>query len=301
MYFIDFVVLIMADDSATNGDVFDDAEIGADDDYEADSKASALSQKLTALEQEKRELVHENEVVKERVEKLKKTIEELDNEKAELRKKVEKSESENRALGSVAARASELEGEVVRLQHDLITASNGLAESNSEVSQLKAALDGLKSSEEEKRVKLEAVEGERNLLIAKLSKLESNGNDHRAEMEAKEQEVRAFKKKIQDLENAAVLEKGLDKEREELQKRLNELEKMKKEMSDRVVELEKKLEEKERVIAERAVDGNINGIPVSEGKDCHFDLKKEWPVIAGSAVATIAAACVVFYLRQRKA
>ncbi|XP_031109632.1 peroxisomal and mitochondrial division factor 2 [Ipomoea triloba] len=280
----------MADESATNGDVFiGDAEIGANDDSQSESKTSVLSQKLAASEKENRELVRENEVVKEIEEKLKKTIEKLESERAELRKKVEKSGTENRALGSVAARASELEGEVVRLQHDLITATNGLAEANSEVSQLKAALDGLKTSEEEKRLKLEAVEGERNLLIEKLTKLESSENDHRAEMEAKEQVNRVLTKKIQDLVNASLLAKGLDKEKEELRKRLDELEKMK-------TELEEKLEEKERLITEKTVHGSVNGI-----KDCHPGLKMEWPVIAGSAVATIAAVSVVFYLHQRKA
>nr|GLL47252.1 peroxisomal and mitochondrial division factor 2-like [Ipomoea trifida]GMD87632.1 peroxisomal and mitochondrial division factor 2-like [Ipomoea batatas] len=280
----------MADESATNGDVFiDGAEIGANDDSQSESKTSVLSQKLAASEKENRELVRENEVVKEIEEKLKKTIEKLESERAELRKKVEKSGTENRALGSVAARASELEGEVVRLQHDLITATNGLAEANSEVSQLKAALEGLKTSEEEKRLKLEAVEGERNVLIEKLTKLESSENDHRAEMEAKEQVNRVLTKKIQDLVNASVLAKGLDKEKEELRKRLDELEKMK-------TELEEKLEEKERLITEKTVHGSVNGI-----KDCHPGLKMEWPVIAGSAVATIAAVSVVFYLHQRKA
>lgn len=280
----------MADESATNGDVFiGDAEIGANDDSQSESKTSVLSQKLAASEKENRELVRENEVVKEIEEKLKKTIEKLESERAELRKKVEKSGTENRALGSVAARASELEGEVVRLQHDLITATNGLAEANSEVSQLKAALEGLKTSEEEKRLKLEAVEGERNLLIEKLTKLESSENDHRAEMEAKEQVNRVLTKKIQDLVNASVLAKGLDKEKEELRKRLDELEKMK-------TELEEKLEEKERLITEKTVHGSVNGI-----KDSHPGLKMEWPVIAGSAVATIAAVSVVFYLHQRKA
>ncbi|XP_019153808.1 PREDICTED: peroxisomal and mitochondrial division factor 2-like isoform X1 [Ipomoea nil] len=226
-------VLIMADESATNGVVFHDAEIGANDDSKVESKTSALSQKLVALEKENRELVRENEVVKEIEEKLKKTIEKLENEKDELRKKVEKPGLENRALGSLAARASELEGELVWLQHNLINATYDLAETNYEVSQLKTVLEGSKTREEEKRSKLETVEGEKNMLITKLTNLESTENDLRSEVEAKQKEFRAVLRKCAILFN-------VDKRRKELRKLLDEEEKVKK-------ELEEKLE-KERVI-----------------------------------------------------
>nr|GMD87543.1 peroxisomal and mitochondrial division factor 2-like [Ipomoea batatas] len=51
----------MADESATNGDVFDDAEIGTND----DSKAQMTSAKIAVF----RQLVNENEVINERAEK----------------------------------------------------------------------------------------------------------------------------------------------------------------------------------------------------------------------------------------
>ncbi|MCE3050951.1 hypothetical protein HAX54_048586 [Datura stramonium] len=78
--------LTMADDTVTNGEFFDDApvEIAAMKLLDAASKTSALKQKIAALEQEKTQLLHENDVIKQRIEKLKYSIEESQNEKDEL-------------------------------------------------------------------------------------------------------------------------------------------------------------------------------------------------------------------------
>uniref|UniRef100_A0A3Q7IC65 Uncharacterized protein n=1 Tax=Solanum lycopersicum TaxID=4081 RepID=A0A3Q7IC65_SOLLC len=205
----------MADENAANGDVFDDAvEIEGEEDSDAALKTAPLTHKIAALEQENNQLFRENQVIKEKMEKSKHSIEEIQNEKVELQKKAKKFESDNNALGPVAGRAAELEGEQSRLQHDLITSLNDLEESNSELSKLKLDLEGLKSSDNEKRVKLETVETERNLLLVKLNKLEVSEKDHRAEGEVKEKEIRGLKNQLEDLKatvkknevNASVLD-----------------------------------------------------------------------------------------------
>lgn len=284
------VVIVMADDSVTNGEVFEDS-------YDAESNTSALSAKIAALEQENRQLVHENEVIKERAEKLKQSIEGSSNEKAELQKMVEESEFETRALGSVAARAAQLEGEVSRLQDDLGKALSDLEESSSEVSLLRSTLVGLESSENEKEIKIQAIEEEKNLLILKVEKLEASGNDQIAEKEAKEQQILALKNRLVDLEASVVINQGWDKEKAELEMAKKEAEARVDEMKGRVREIEKKIEDKEQLIA----DVHTNGMPVAEGKnDRAIGLKVEWPLVAGSAIAAITLATATIYLRNAR-
>ncbi|MCD7469947.1 hypothetical protein HAX54_009367 [Datura stramonium] len=290
----------MADENAANGDVFDDAvEIEGEEDSDAALRTAPLTQKIAALEQENNQLFRENQVIKERMEKSKHLIEEIQNEKLELRKKAEKFESENRALGSVAARAAELEGEHSRLQHDLITAMNELEESNSELSKLKLALEGLKSSENEKSVKLGAIETERNLLLLKVEKLEASEKDQRADVEGKEKEIRGLKKQIEDLEATVINNEAWKKEKEALHSVKDELEKRVIEMMGKVTGLEKKLEEKEMLITEREVDNNINGIS-AEDKVKSPGGKVNIPVVAASSVAAVAMVGILCYLRYAR-
>ncbi|XP_031257317.1 peroxisomal and mitochondrial division factor 2 [Pistacia vera] len=81
-----------------------------------DNKIAELTRKTEALEEENREM-------KERIKKL--TIE------------IEGSEEDKRVFESIAARAVELETEVSRLQHDLITAMSEGDEASAEVAELK--------------------------------------------------------------------------------------------------------------------------------------------------------------------
>lgn len=290
----------MADENTANGDVFDDAvEIEGEEDSDAALKTAPLTHKIAALEQENNQLFRENQVIKERMEKSKHSIEEIQNEKVELQKKAEKFESENRSLGSVAARAAELEGEQSRLQHDLITAMNDLEESNSELSKLKLALEGLNISENEKSVKLGAIESERNLLLLKVKKLEASEKDQRAEVEGKEKEIRGLKKQIEDLEATVKNNEAWKKEKEALHMVKDELEKRVTEMTGKVTELEKKLEEKETLITERGVDSNISGISADD-KIKSPGGKVDLLVVAASSVAAVAMVGILCYLRYAR-
>lgn len=290
----------MADENAANGDVFDDAvEIEGEEDSDAALKTAPLTHKIAALEQENNQLFRENQVIKERMEKSKHSIEEIQNEKVELQKKAEKFESENRALGSVAARAAELEGEQSRLQHDLITSMNDLEESNSELAKLKLALEGLKSSENEKSVKLDAIESERNLLLVKVKKFEASEKDQRAEVEAKEKEIRGLKKQLEDLKTTVKNNEAWKKEKEVLHTVKDELEKRVIEMMSKVTELEKKLEEKETLVTERDVDSNINGIS-AEDKVKSPGGNVDLLVVAASSVAAVAVVGILCFLRYAR-
>ncbi|CAN4087312.1 unnamed protein product [Withania somnifera] len=286
----------MVDENTANGDAFDDAvEIEGEEDLDAALKTAPLPQKIAALEQENNQLFRENQVIKERMEKSKHSIEEIQNEKVELQKKAEKFESENRSLGLVAAQAAGLEGEQSRLQHDLITAMNDLEESNSELAKLKLALEGLKSSENEKSVKLSAIESERNLLLLKVRKLEASEKDQRAEVEGKEREIRGLKKQIEDFEAAVKNNEAWKKEKEALHMVKDELEKRVAEMTGKVTELE----EKETLINEREVDSNINGISAEDNVKSP-GRKVDLLVVAASSVAAVAVIGNFSYLRYAR-
>ncbi|KAH0722035.1 hypothetical protein KY289_005079 [Solanum tuberosum] len=287
----------MAEENAANGDVFDDAvEIEGEEDSDAALKTAPLTHKIAALEQENNQLFRENQVIKEKMEKSKHSIEEIQNEKVELQKKAEKIELENKALGSVAGRAAELEGEQSRLQHDFITSMNDLEESNSELSKLKLDLEGLKSSDNEKSVKLEAIETERNLLLVKVKKLEASEKDLRAEGEVKEKEIRGLKNQLEDLKATVKKNEAWKREKEALHTVKDELEKRVIEMMSKVTELEKKLEEKETLITERGVDNNINGISAEDKVKApggNVDLL----MAAASSVAAVAVIGILCFLR----
>ncbi|XP_019153912.1 PREDICTED: sporulation-specific protein 15-like [Ipomoea nil] len=257
----------MADDSGNNGEV-----------YNAEIKTSALSAKISALEQENRQLVHENEVIKERAEKLKQSIDDSSNEKAELQKMVDESEFETRALGSINARVVELEGEVSQLRDDLSKALNDLKDSSSEASLLRSTLVGLKSSENEKEIKIQAIENEKNLLILKVEELEASRDNLKVEKESNEHLIRYNKHSLAELEASVVINQDWDKEKAELEMAKKEAKARVDEMKERVLEIEKKLED-------------TDGIPVAEGKS--FKVKK-WPLVA------IALATTVFYLRNAR-
>lgn len=329
----------MSDLTIVNG-VSDDKNIQIEDNSGDgnDSKVAALMQKIAALEQEKSELVHENEIVKERVSKLKGEIEESDAENGKLK-------SESKVLDSIAGRAAQLETEVSRLQHDLLSSINENQEISAELSVTKQEIEELRKSEVSKSASLEAMQRERNLLLEKISKdsegvkesnsrvsdlekkiqaLEMRDSGYKSEkikaeeemkekIEERDVKIRDLQSLVDDLE--AVLERS-NKEREELEIVKNELEALLKKSERKVKEMEgkmgllhKELEGSEKMISglkEKAADG-INGDDVVIERGIVGDDEKgflgfnlEWPVMAASAGA-IALLAVVYlhHVRQR--
>ncbi|XP_052179071.1 peroxisomal and mitochondrial division factor 1-like [Diospyros lotus] len=244
----------MADAAAINGESMrggdraveiagseDREEVFVDFD-ESDPKTSSLIQKIETLEQEKRELVHENDVVKGRIKKLKEETEKLESDKAELKKEVEQSEAEKKTLQSVAARAAELETDVSRMQHDLITSMSDADEANKEISELKILVEELKKSEAEKESKAMVLEKERNLLLERLHK---DGEQMKAMTESK---VRELEKKLEALEGRESVEKSerINIEREAKVK-LNDKDK-------EIQQLKKSIEDLDSVLARNGLE-----------------------------------------------
>lgn len=293
----------MADATVINGEVAGDraVEITGDDGDDASTKISGLNQKIADLEGENGKAILENEGYKKQIQELEASVTELTTANVDLKQQVEKGESENKALGAVVARAAELEVEVSRLQHDLVSALSDLQESTVELSDLKSEFEGVTEREKEKDVKLEAIGKERDLLLAKVEKLEAVESSLSGESEGKEKEIRSLKKNVEELEVVVESSKSLEKLKNELEKTI---EKMKEEISG----FESILEEKEKVIRgfemkERAVVGGVNGDASieSEKKGLIGGLKqKDWLVVGGSTVAAVAVMGVACYVHAAR-
>ncbi|KAL6570757.1 hypothetical protein OROGR_000307 [Orobanche gracilis] len=289
----------MADETVMDGEFFDDrmVEISGN---EASTKISGLITKIFDLERENAKTILENEGYNNQIEELKTSIEELSTEIVELKKQVEKAESESKSMAAVADRAAELEAEVSRLQHDLVSAMSDLQESSAELSKLKKDLEGVEEREKEQDAKLEAFGKERDLLLSKVEKLEGVESSLRNESKGKEKELRGLKKSIHELEMAVESGKSLEKLKNELEK---EIEKMKVQFSILQSNLKEKksmiceLERKERAHGVLSGDDLIKG----EKKIIIGGLKQnDWLLVGGSAVAAFVVVGVVSYLHARK-
>ncbi|KAL2247219.1 UNVERIFIED_CONTAM: hypothetical protein Sindi_2574200 [Sesamum indicum] len=274
-------------------------EIAAD---EASSKISQLKERITDLENENGTIIRENKEYKQKIEELKSSVRDLSAENVDLKKQVNKVQSENKASQVVVARAANLETEVSRLQHDLAAAMSDLKESSEELSDLKRDLVGMKVREKEKDVKLGAVEMEKALLVAKVEKLAGGESSLRDELQVKEKEIRGLKKNVEELEVVVGSSKNSEKLKNELEKTI---EKMKAEISV----LEHSLDEKEKVISglkskERVVlDGGINGDAIVESgkKGSIGGLKqREWIFVGGSTIVALAAVGITCYIHAGK-
>ncbi|KAL7087235.1 hypothetical protein ACP275_13G055000 [Erythranthe tilingii] len=291
----------MADETVINGDFSNDRAVEITGEEEASSKISVLTQKITDLELENKKNIQQNEGYKQEIEELKASVRELSGANVEWKNKFEKAESEIKTLGSVAARAAELEIDVSRLHHDLVSAVSDLQENTVEVSNLKKELEGAKEREKDKDVKLEVIGKERDLLLAKVEKLEGFKTSLRDESDVKEKEIRGLKKKIEELAAIVDISKNLEKVRQELE---NSIVKMKGEITI----LENSLEEKNNVIRgfetkEREVDEIVNrDLGLNNGGEKKKGLligglkQKDWVLVGGSTFATVAVMGVACYV-----
>lgn len=284
----------MADETMINGE-FSDAqsvEITGDDDS---TKISGLTQQISDLERENGKIIRQNEDYKQKIEELKASVEELISENAERKKEVEELQSENRILGSVAARAAELEAEVSRLQHDLVSAMSDLQESTGEISDLKRGLEGVKERVKDKDFELDAMRKERDLLLAKVGKLEEDESSLRGESEGKEKEIRVLKKNLEELEVVLESNKVLETLRSGLEKTVEKL-------TGKISVLESSLDEKQKLITgfetkERAAEEKVNG----EAKGLIGGMKeKNWLLVGGSTVAAVAVMGVACYMHTAR-
>ncbi|XP_044504119.1 peroxisomal and mitochondrial division factor 1-like [Mangifera indica] len=267
-------------------------------DLDQENQIAELTRKTEVLEEENREM-------KENIKNL--TIE------------IEGSEEDKKVFESIAARAFELETEVSRLQHDLITAMSAGDEAIAEVAELKTNLrekvvkleglekeiDGLKSekADSEKKVR----ELERKIGTLEVRELEEKSKRVRVEEELrekideKESEISGFKKKVKDLESE------LDKwkvEKKSVEGSLKESVSKSKEMEVKISELEKEIEKAKAVISglkEKTLDGfngNVRDFKPSVD-DGRKSLNLQWPIVAATASVLAVAVVGVCYARRR--
>ncbi|TQD85365.1 hypothetical protein C1H46_029053 [Malus baccata] len=302
--------------------------------FDADQTAE-LGRKVEGLEREKLELQRENKETKEKIQELTAEIEKLKSSEKETKERlremeleIERTEEGKDVLESVANRAMELETEVARLQHDLISAMAEGEDANNEVAELKRVLgergekidslekelESLKKAkaDSEKRIR----ELERKIGVLEVKETEEKSKKIRVEeemrerLDEKESELSLFKKKVEDLESVIV------KNNAELGKRVSEklnVEAALRESEDKCRGMEMKMGklQKDVLDAEKVINGlkertvgEINGT-VNEVKEISRETESKGlslPVVAGSTgvvVATAAAVVYVLYVRQR--
>ncbi|KAJ9147179.1 hypothetical protein P3X46_029369 [Hevea brasiliensis] len=285
--------------------------------YDVDERENEakLKQKIEVLEKEKFLLANENGKIKNQMRQLTVEIDSLRSGELELKlrleavgKEMEQSDESKRALDSIANRAVQLETEVSRLQHDLITSMSEGEEANAAISELKSILG-------EKEVKLEELkqekvetekkvrEFERKIAVLEVKEIEERSRRVRIEEEMreklaeKEKETFQYKNKFLELENEVAKKEGWED-------KLKVSEEKVRDMEEKMAKLQKDAEEARKVVGglkKRTVDA-INGIRVDSLDNESKGLKMQWPVLAvGSTGAIAVAAAVVYVCYARRA
>ncbi|GAV65173.1 hypothetical protein CFOL_v3_08688 [Cephalotus follicularis] len=323
----------MEDDKAING-----VASPAGDDQTADNffdvdETTELTRRIEGFEKEKRGLIGENQEIKERIERLAADMEEVKGREEEMKERLrfmesetEESEDDKKVLESIAARAADLETEVSRLQHDLISTLSEVEEANVEISALKRVLgekdgkievlereiEGLRKDKADNERKERELE--RKLGVLEVREIEERSKRIRVEEEMrerideKEREVSGFKKKVEGLEfevanNWKELE-TLNLEKKCVEEALRESQEKAGAMEFKMIQLQKEAEDAEKVIGglkERTAEV-INGTAaakvmnrvVNDGEE--GGLKLQWPVLAAGSTGVIAAAAAVVYV-----
>lgn len=253
----------MADNEALVNGVNGDSSDLYDADHPAKKTTSVtsvdeLNQRIEALEKEKSDLERQNSQSEAKIGELQVEIETLRMENAE-------SESNRRAAEAIAKRAAELEGHVVRLEHDYITAMNEGAEASREVQQLTAMIREL-------------------------------GEKAKREKEERESEITTLRREKKEVEDSVGELKTLLKESEDkvkqMEEKMDELVKKSEESDNLINGLMETIAEREANIPE-AVDEKLSD-------DGFKGLKAQLPVIgAVSAGVVIVAAAAACYVRHK--
>ncbi|KAL8136356.1 hypothetical protein V2J09_002357 [Rumex salicifolius] len=287
-----------------NGDSveFDDLAVKKTEAKEVFSGDHFLKARIKELEHEKRELAMEKD-------EMKAVLEKMEEEKLAAGKKMEAAEAERnelemKAMQSITKRAFDLEGEVLRLQHDLGSAMNAGDEASREVERLMREVDELKK---EKSALLEKVIAQ----VEELKRLESDSGskiiDLENQIESLTESDRVARKE------AAIAEEKAKARLNELEREITQVKKEKTAVEGRMASLddelkssEKKVIEMAKRIQELAEDAEANGKILDEmvEKAAERDAGNKVPlplagaVSAGVIVAAIAV-CYVNYSRTR--
>lgn len=310
----------MADEAIVNGVSDPEVENPRPADQRGiEPEVNDLTLKLKLLELEKFNLSRENDETKERVGELMAEIGKLRSDEAEMRVKLEKmgreaelAEDGKRAMESIVTRAADLEIEVSRLQHDLISAMNDAEEANKEVAELRSAaeekgrrieglereVEGFKNSRAETDIKVRELE--RKIGALEVWESEARSEKVRAEMELKEKleekemEISGLKQQIGDLEaRIAKLGSELQSSKSEklgVEDALKKSEEKAKEMELKLVQLQRELELKDKTA--ETINGRREIVAAIEDKGS----KLQWPVVAAGSTGAIVVAAAVAYV-----
>lgn len=302
----------MADDeSIANGVAAENDDQPDESFYDADERENEamLKKKIDNLEKEKSSLANENGEIKDQMRQLTAEIDSLKSGESALKqrlealgKEMEQSEESKRALESIANRAVQLETEVSRLQHDLITSMSDSEEANAAIYELKRALG-------EKDVKLDELKNEiveteqivreleRKIGVLEVKESEERSKWVRIEEEMKEKlsenerEIFQYRNRFLELESEVAKKEGLENRMKASQEKLRDME-------AKTAELLKEAEKAEKVVGgfkERTVEA-INGIQVESTDQVSKGLKMQWPLLAVGSTGAIAAAAAVVYV-----
>ncbi|XP_039058807.1 peroxisomal and mitochondrial division factor 2-like [Hibiscus syriacus] len=263
------------------------------DENEDEATLINLTQKVEALEKEKLELGNQNKQVKEKIKNLTLQVDQLRNKEDEAEPEPDEWEDDNAVLESLASRSADLENEVFRLQHDLITSMREIDEANKEAVDLKRGLEEkeavIESLEKEmddlKKEKMEIERKERDmerrLGILQVREIGERSRNVRTEEEMKEK-IDGLQKKVEALE-AEAARTGLELEKTNAETL---------EFEERALMLEFNISELKKVVERKKSEGNKETSTVKAFKACLFR------ITAGSAAVLFAAA--VAYLFRRK-
>lgn len=300
------------------------------DEYGNESRVVELIQKVKSLELEKAELACGNDEARERNHELMVEIERLKGEEEDMRGKLERmrleielAEDGKRVMDSIMKRAADLETEVVRLQHDWISATHEVEEVNRDAVELRRVVEEKEKRIEGLEVEVEALRNrkadsemkvrdfERDVGVSLAREVELKSEKVRAETELqekireKEGLVSAYEKKVDTMEGEvgkirAELEK-VKKDKSVLEDALKESEEKVKKLEQKMIELQRELEVAESVVgalmekAGKAVNGKREIADAVDGK-CLIGLKDHWHMVAVGSAGAIAVAAVMVHV-----
>lgn len=175
---------------ATNGGAAkENGAVGGD---AKDAEIAELKSKIEGLEKEASARTEQLGSLRLEIARLEKGKAVMEDRLESARRELEQSEEGRKALRAVAARAAALEGDVARLQHDLVASMSESEETSAEVTKLKDAAEELRRSNAEAESRVRVLE-------EKLAQAESEKAAALSENSANDSGIVSLKRDLKDL------------------------------------------------------------------------------------------------------
>ncbi|KAK9088181.1 hypothetical protein Scep_027263 [Stephania cephalantha] len=256
------------------------------------TKPSDQDRKIEELEHEKSELIADNETYKDQVQVLMDEIDVLRRNDAEMNRRMdelkidyEKYEEDKKALSAIAVQAAKLEGEVFRLQSDLITAMSESESTAVELRMVKAEYETLRQMYAEKELKVRSLEQERAMLIVGIDR---EAEKARQAMIDSEMRIRYSEDNVLVIEELKIENIQLQSDKKKSESLISSLKEAFDTMKEKAARLESEIKER---------DLKVNNAGDGKGLE---GLEFPWPVALVSAGTVAAAAAVVIYIGYSK-